>query len=65
MTSTASRPLNREFMGRMAAPAALAPSAATTQSAEFGAQTATRSPGSTPSAMAALATLVICASKSA
>lgn len=46
----ASVPLKRVFSGTSTAPAVTAPSAETIQSRVFGAQIATRSPGSTPEA---------------
>ena len=51
--SAASAPLNRVFTGTSTAPAWNRPSAATIHSALFGAQRATRSPGSTPEATSA------------
>lgn len=51
----ASLPLKRVLRGTRTAPAVTAPSAETIQSRVFGAQTATRSPGSTPEAMHAAA----------
>lgn len=48
-------PLKRVFRGTSTAPALTAPSAATIQSSEFGAQTATRSPARTPFARQAAA----------
>jgi hypothetical protein len=49
----ASAPFQRVLTGTIAAPAECAPSAATIQPAPFGAQTATRSPGSMPAAIVA------------
>jgi len=49
MMSPASSGLNRVFTGTSTPPAVSNPNAATIQSAEFGAQMATRSPLATPS----------------
>ena len=54
-TYAASGPLKRVLRGTRTAPADTAPSAAVIQSREFGAHTATRSPGSVPLAMQAAA----------
>jgi hypothetical protein len=54
----ASAPRNRVFTGTRTAPAVVTPSAATIHSSEFGAHTATRSPGATPQAMSARAASV-------
>ena len=54
-TSAASPPLNRVFTGTNTAPARSAPREATTHCQQFGAQTATRSPGPMPEATTALA----------
>ncbi len=64
-TSTASPPLKRVFSGTRTAPADTAPSAATIQSRELGAHTATRSPVATPLARHAAAARSIRAPNSA
>ena len=57
--NAASGPFRRVLSGTSHAPAASAPRAAAIQLAEFGAHTATRSPGSTPVATSPRATAVI------
>ena len=52
-TNAASPPFQRVLIGTSAAPAHCAPSAATIQPRQFGAHTATRSPGPTPAAIIA------------
>lgn len=54
-TYAASAPLKRVLRGTSTPPAETAPSAETIHSRVLGAQTATRSPGSTPAAMQAAA----------
>ena len=56
ITSSASAPVNRVLTGTRVAPAVSEPRAASTHTAELGAQIATRSPGAMPSAMSARAT---------
>jgi hypothetical protein len=55
ITSSASGPVKRVFTGTSVAPVYSAPSPASTQWCVFGHQIATRSPGSIPLAISALA----------